>query len=88
MAAIEKHGKAWTAITAAEQDALLREASTADRESAMRSHFQNLKDWIAGAYYSSEQGMRELGWTATCSTPSCPAARIPADMASVECVGA
>jgi hypothetical protein len=26
-------------------------------------HFQNLKSWIAGAYYSSEIGMRELGWT-------------------------
>jgi hypothetical protein len=28
-------------------------------------HFQNLKTWIAGAYYSSEVGMRELGWTGT-----------------------
>lgn len=63
MAAITKHGKAWTAITATEQDAVLREASTADAKSAMRGHFQNLKDWIAGAYYSSEPGMRELGWT-------------------------
>jgi hypothetical protein len=26
-------------------------------------HFTHLKDWIAGAYYSSEVGMRELGWT-------------------------
>ena len=63
MAAIAKHGKAWNAITAAEQDGILREASTADPKSAIRGHFQNIKDWIAGAYYSSEQGMRELGWT-------------------------
>jgi hypothetical protein len=64
MAAIAKHGKAWTAITAAEQDALLRDASTADlKASAFRTHFENLKGWIAGAYYSSEPGMRELGWT-------------------------
>jgi Gluconate 2-dehydrogenase subunit 3 len=62
MTAIAKHGKAWNAITAAEQDAMLREASTADAKSAIRGHFQNLKDWIAGAYYSSEPGMRELGW--------------------------
>ena len=62
MAAVTKHGKAWSAVTAAEQDAILREASTADAKSAIRGHFQNLKDWIAGAYYSSEQGMRELGW--------------------------
>ena len=29
----------------------------------MRDHFDLLKGWIAGAYYSSEIGMRELGWT-------------------------
>ena len=49
MAAIEKHGKAWKAITAAEQDALLQEASTAEAgKSKLRSPFQNLKGWIAG----------------------------------------
>ena len=63
MAAIAKSGKVWSALTPAEQDAILREASTADVKSAMGGHFQNLKDWIAGAYYSSEPGMRELGWT-------------------------
>jgi gluconate 2-dehydrogenase subunit 3-like protein len=63
MAAIAKHGKAWTAIAAGEQDAVLREASTADaKTSALRAQFENLKTWIAGAYYSSEPGMRELGW--------------------------
>ena len=25
-------------------------------------HFNNLKGWIAGAYFSSEKGARELGW--------------------------
>jgi hypothetical protein len=63
MAAIKKHNKAWIALTASEQDALLREASTAAAESAFRTHFENVKEWIAGAYYSSEPGMRELGWT-------------------------
>ena len=29
----------------------------------LRDHFDNLKGWIVGAYYSSEPGMRELGWT-------------------------
>lgn len=28
-----------------------------------RDHFEHLKGWISGAYYSSEIGMRELGWT-------------------------
>jgi len=31
-------------------------------QDAHRSGFENLKEWIVGAYYSSEQGMRELGW--------------------------
>ncbi len=63
MAAIARHRKAWTAIAAADQDRLLREASTADpKTTAIAGHFQNLKDWIVGAYYSSEPGMRELGW--------------------------
>jgi hypothetical protein len=28
-------------------------------------HLRHLKGWISGAYYSSEIGMRELGWTGT-----------------------
>jgi hypothetical protein len=63
MAAIRKHGRAWTGLTPAEQDVLLSDASTADAaSSALRAHFESLKTWIAGAYYSSEIGMRELGW--------------------------
>lgn len=29
----------------------------------MRDHFENIKGWVAGAYYSSEIGMEEMGWT-------------------------
>jgi hypothetical protein len=63
MAAINKHGKAWKGITASEQDALLQEASAEGGTPPLGGHFQNLKSWIAGAYYSSEPGMKELGWT-------------------------
>jgi hypothetical protein len=31
--------------------------------SGLHVHFENLKGWISGAYYSSQAGMRELGWT-------------------------
>ena len=63
MLAINRHGSPWIGTTSSQQDTLLREASTADaKASALRAHFQHLKDWIAGAYYSSETGMRELGW--------------------------
>ena len=68
MAAIEKYSRAWKLLTAAEQDTLLQAASTADSgrasgKTTMRDHFQTLKGWISGAYYSSEAGMKELGWT-------------------------
>jgi hypothetical protein len=28
----------------------------------LRDHFENLKGWIVATYYSSETGLRELGW--------------------------
>jgi len=78
MLAIEKHGKPWTSLTAAEQDGLLQIASTmapgagpggfpgvpaaAPAKTTIGDHFNNLKGWIAGAYFSSEKGARELGW--------------------------
>ena len=88
-AARARGGRPWKDLTAADQDAILREASTmaparvADKpwtkgdpiqpptpraEPApltLRDHFDALKGWVAGAYYSSEIGMRELGWTGT-----------------------
>jgi hypothetical protein len=45
------------------------ELSAVDREKVLTSlskdhkeGFGNLKEWIVGAYYSSEAGMKELGW--------------------------
>lgn len=78
MLAIDKHSKPWIALTATEQDALLQAASTTapsvqpgwpgapsapSGKTTIGDHFNNLKGWIAGAYFSSEKGARELGWT-------------------------
>jgi hypothetical protein len=41
----------------------------------LRDHFENLKGWVSGAFYSSEFGMKELGWTGQVaweSLPGCP----------------
>ncbi len=38
----------------------------------LRDHFDLLKGWIAGAYFSSEIGMRELGWTGAIVHPAFP----------------
>jgi gluconate 2-dehydrogenase subunit 3-like protein len=71
----QKHfGKRFSALNPGEQNTLLTEASmqpakqdspigASKKNHSMREHFENLKGWISGAYYSSEAGMRELGWT-------------------------
>jgi len=73
----QKHfGKRFPALNTVEQNTLLTDASTQPAEAKqdspigasksnhrMREHFENLKGWVSGAYYSSEIGMRELGWT-------------------------
>ena len=69
-----RFGKPFPALDGGEQNALLSDASTQPakenssgtdetEKTGLRKHFENLKGWISGAYYSSEAGMRELGWT-------------------------
>ena len=73
--AIEKAKGPWTSLTPAQQDEILADASKADSGSRIRDHFDAIKGWIAGAYYSSEIGMRELGWTGNvmhAEFPGCP----------------
>jgi Gluconate 2-dehydrogenase subunit 3 len=73
--AIEKSKGPWTKLTPAQQDEILTEASTAESGTRLRDHFDLLKGWISGAYYSSEIGMRELGWTGNvmfADFPGCP----------------
>jgi len=43
----------------------------------MRDHFENLKGWVSGAYYSSEVGMKELGWTGDVYFDSFPGCEHP-----------
>jgi len=48
------------AATPAKEDAT---GNVGKENSGLHGRFENLKGWISGAYYSSEMGMRELGWT-------------------------
>lgn len=43
----------------------------------LRDRFDHLKGWIVGAYYSSEVGMRELGWTGQSFFASFPGCEHP-----------
>jgi len=38
----------------------------------LHEHFENLKSWVSKAYYSTEIGLRELGWTDSYFWPSFP----------------
>jgi Gluconate 2-dehydrogenase subunit 3 len=60
-----------TALSEAQLNELLQAASIKD--SGNYVHFQNLKGWAVGAYYSSEIGMRELGWIPDRIFPTFPA---------------
>jgi len=62
--------KGAAALTHAELQQLLEAALAAD--SPDHAHFENLKDWAIGAFYSSEIGMRELGWTPDRVFPTYP----------------
>ncbi len=70
----KRFGKGSPVLDAIQRNMLLTEASAppaqetspggVEKESPrLHEHFENLKGWISGAYYSSEAGMRELGWT-------------------------
>jgi gluconate 2-dehydrogenase subunit 3-like protein len=67
----QRFAKGFEQLTPSEQETLLTDFST---QESHREQFHNLKGWIVGAYYSSEQGMRELGWNGNYafeSYPSC-----------------
>jgi gluconate 2-dehydrogenase subunit 3-like protein len=70
-----KFAKAFAALSEAQKAELLTavEASYA---------FKDLKAWVSGAYYSSEIGMRELGWTPNRFFPQFPGCEHSGDHAS------
>jgi hypothetical protein len=69
-----RFGKGFPALDDRQKNMLLTDAAATPAEqispgggekenAGLHGHFENLKGWISGAYYSSEIGMRELGWT-------------------------
>jgi Gluconate 2-dehydrogenase subunit 3 len=65
--------KSFPALNEEQKNSFLTDASAKPKDveapeseavnSALHVHFENLKGWISSAFYSSEVGMRELGWT-------------------------
>jgi hypothetical protein len=58
----EAHGKPWKALTAEQSSALLTKISALPTDDASRRAFDGIKGAVAETYYSSEAGMKELGW--------------------------
>ena len=48
-----------------------------DTPLSLRDHFENLKQWVSGAYFSSEEGMKSMGWTGQVMWPSFPGCQHP-----------
>jgi hypothetical protein len=79
LAAVEEQSRkqfarGFAAATASQQESLLTDFS---KQESHRQDFHNLKEWIVGAYYSSEQGMRELGWNGNYAFESYPVCEQP-----------
>ena len=58
----EAHGKPWKSLTGEEATALLTRISTQATSEPSRQSFDGLKGAVAEAYFSTEAGMKELGW--------------------------
>jgi len=63
-------GQTIVALSQTQLNTLLEAASAGGSDNY--AHFANLKGWAVGAYYSSEIGMRELGWTPDRVFPTFP----------------
>ncbi|HKV63884.1 MAG TPA: gluconate 2-dehydrogenase subunit 3 family protein [Candidatus Acidoferrum sp.] len=69
----KRFGKGFPSLNDRQQNMLLTDAAAPAKDvavddarkenSSLRADFENLKGWVSGAYYSSEMGMKELGWT-------------------------
>jgi hypothetical protein len=56
------HGAPWKSLTAEQANALLTKISTRPEGDASRQAFDRIKGAVAETYYSTEIGMKELGW--------------------------
>ena len=68
----KKFAKSFVALSEAQKSELLSASVGMSGETKPEAAFENLKTWIRGAYYSSEMGMKELGWTPNRFFPQFP----------------
>jgi Gluconate 2-dehydrogenase subunit 3 len=73
----QQYGIAFQKLSASQVNSVLTVVSTSPEDSAIRESFEDLKEWTVGSYYSSEMGMKELGWTPNRFFPSFPGCTHP-----------
>jgi hypothetical protein len=56
------HGKPWKTLTAEQATILLTKLSQLPEDDPMRQAFEGVKAAVAESYFSTEAGMKELGW--------------------------
>jgi hypothetical protein len=61
-AAREAHGMPWKALTAEQATALLTKISAQPDDAVTRQAFDRIKGAVSETYYSTEIGLKELGW--------------------------
>jgi hypothetical protein len=66
-AAQNRYGKTFQSLLPAEQDAVV--AALADGPNSGKA-FNLIKEWLADSYWSSRQGLRELGWNGQQAWPN------------------
>jgi len=65
----DAHGKPWKSLTAAQATALLTKISGQPDSDATRQAFDSIKGAVAETYFTSEVGMKELGWNGSIAFP-------------------
>lgn len=58
----EAHGQSWKTLTTEQATALLSKISAQPDSDTARKAFDGIKGAVAETYYSTEVGMKELGW--------------------------
>lgn len=59
----DAQGKPWKALITEQSTALLTKISGLPKDTMTRQGFDDLKEAIAETYYSTEPGMKEMGWS-------------------------
>ena len=73
----QQFGIALQKLSASQLNSVLTVVSASPEDSATRESFEDLKEWIIVSYYSSEMGMKELGWTPNRFFPNLPGCTHP-----------